>query len=224
MELNVDKCKILSIKSRDENNFAYSFNKYNNSFALEHVDHIKDLGVIIDSDLLFDLHISEKVNKAFQMLEIINRNFVDTDEKTFLMLYKTMVRSHLEFAGSVWNPYKVNQIKSLEKVQKRATKLVRPCRILSYKERLIHLKLPTLKFRRLRGDTIEVFKILNGYYDDSAIPNLPRNFDTRTRGNSFKLMHVRARLDQRKFFFCSRVVGYWNSLPDYVVKASSINI
>ncbi len=39
-----------------------------------------------------------------------------------------------------------------------------------------------------------------------------------------KLMHVRSRLDQRKFSFCSRVVGYWNSLPDYVVKASSINM
>ena len=97
---------------------------------------------------------------------------------------------------------------------KRATKLVRSCKKLSYKERLIHLKLPTLKFRRLRGDMIEVFKILNGYCDESAMPNLPRNFDTRPRGNSLKLMHVRSRLDQLKFSFCSRVVGYWNSLPD----------
>ena len=176
--------------------------------ALEHVDHIKDLGVIIDKDLSFDLHITEKVNKAFQMLGIINRNFTDIDELTFLMLYKTMVRSHLEYAGSVWNPYKINQIKSLEKVQKRATKLVKFCKTLPYKERLRHLKLPTLKFRRLRGDMIEVFKILNGYYDDCAIPNLPRNFDTRTRGNSLKLMHIRSRLDQRKYSFCSRVVGY----------------
>src|SRR6267154_5707281 len=104
MKLNVDKCKILSIKGRDENKFAYSFNKYDNSFALEHVDHIKDLGVIIDEGLSFDQHLSEKVNKAFQMLGTINRNFVDIDEKTFILLYKTMVRSHLEFAGSVWGP------------------------------------------------------------------------------------------------------------------------
>ena len=119
-----------------------------------------------------------------------------------------MVRSHLEFVGSVWNPYKINQIKNLEKVQKRATKLVRSCKLLSYKDRLIHLKLPTLKFRRLRGDMIEVFKILNGYYDESTVPVLPRNFDTRTRGNSLKLMHIRSKLDLRKFSFCSRVVGY----------------
>src|SRR6267154_1138467 len=211
MKLNVDKCKISSIKGRDENKFAYSFTKCDNSFALEHVDHIKDLGVIIDGDLSFDQHISEKVNKAFQMLGIINKNCVDFDEKTFLLLYKTMVRSHLEFAGSVWNPYKINQIRSLEKVQKRAAKLVRSRKILSYKERLIHLKLPTLKFRRLRGDMIEVFKLLNGYYDESAIVDLPRSFDTRTRGNSFKLKHIRSRLDQRKFSFlftCCRLLEF----------------
>ena len=95
---------------------------------------------------------------------------------------------------------------------------------MSYKERLIHLKLPTLKFRRLRGDMIEVFKILNGYYDDSAILSLIMNFDRRTRGNSLKLMHIRSRLDMRKCSFCSRVVCYWNSIPDYIVKASSINM
>src|SRR5437867_3641116 len=71
MKLNVDKCKILSIKGRDENKVNYTFSKDNNSFTLEHVDHIKDLGVTIDRDLSFDLHISEKVNKAFQMLGII---------------------------------------------------------------------------------------------------------------------------------------------------------
>src|SRR3989442_9717000 len=113
-------------------------------------------GVTIDRDVSFDLHISEKVNKAFQLLEIINRNFADIDENTFLLLYKAMVHSHLEVAGSVWNPNKISQIRSLEKIQKRATKLVRSCKKLSYKERLIHLNLLTLKFRRLRGDMIEV--------------------------------------------------------------------
>ena len=134
-----------------------------------------------------------------------------------------MVRSHLEFAGSVWSPYKLTQIRALEKVQKRATKLVRSCKRLSYKERLMNLNLPTLKLRRLRGDMIEVFKILNSYYDESCVPNLSRNFDTRTRGNSLKLIHTRSKLDIRKYSFCSRVVGFWNSLPDYVVKAASLN-
>jgi len=71
---------------------------------------------------------------------------------------------------------------------------------------------------------IEVFKICNGYYDESNVPRLPKNLDTRTRGNSLKLLLIRSKIDLRKFSFCSRVVGYWNSLPDYIVKASSINM
>ena len=181
------------------------------------------MGVNIDSDLSFDAHIFEKVNKAFQMLGIISRNFCDVDERTFFLLYKSMVRSQLEYAGTVWNPYKLYQIHTLEKVQKRATKLVKSCRALPYKERLMKLNLPTLKFRRLRGDMIEVYKILNGFYDDNVVPSLARNFDTRTRGNSLKLLHIRTKHDIRKFSFCARVVSFWNSLPEHVVKAPSIN-
>ena len=83
--------------------------------------------------------------------------------------------------------------------------------------------MPTLKFRRLRGDMIEVFKILNGYYDDCVVPHLLRNVDSRTRGNSLKLLHLRSRIDIKKFSFCNRVVGLWNSLLDSVVLSQSIN-
>ena len=65
-----------------------------------------------------------------------------------------MVRPHLEYANSVWCPYKKGDIAGIEKVQKRATKLVISLKHLSYIERLRRLKLPTLKNRRLRGDII----------------------------------------------------------------------
>jgi len=56
----------------------------------------------------------------------------------------------------VWCPYKQGDIKELEKIQKRATKLVINLKKLPYKDRLMHLKLPTLKYRRLHEDMIEV--------------------------------------------------------------------
>jgi len=68
-----------------------------------------------------------------------------------------MVRPHLEYANSVWCPYKIGDIK--EKVQKRATKLIINLKNMSYTDRLKRLNLPTLKYRRLRGDMIKVFKI-----------------------------------------------------------------
>ena len=94
---------------------------------------------------------------------------------------------------------------------------------LSYKDRLIYLNLPTLKFRRARGDMIEVYKILHHLYDSDIVPALPRSTYSATRGNSLKLLHVRSHYDLKIYSFCSRVVGLWNSLPDCVVNAPSVN-
>jgi len=107
----------------------------------------KDLGVIIDDRLNFNEHIHTKINKAYSVLGIIKRNFKHMDSYTFAKLYKTMVRSHLEYAESVWAPSGMGKIDDLEKVQKRATKMIRHCRKMSYRDRLEHLKLPTLMYR-----------------------------------------------------------------------------
>jgi len=111
------------------------------------------------------------------MLGIIKRNFRDIKHDAFIMLllYKSLVTSHLEYANSVWNPYHVQDIEALEKVQKRATKLISSLKHNSYEERLRILHLPTLKFRRIKGDMIEVYKILTGIYDSSVSPKLPLN-------------------------------------------------
>jgi len=72
------------------------------------------------TNLMFRDHISEKINKAYSILGIIKRNFIYMDEHTFISLYK----SHVEFANSVWCPFKLGDIKEIEKIQKRATKLI----------------------------------------------------------------------------------------------------
>ena len=64
-----------------------------------------------DSLLLFDKHISEKVNKAYTMLGIIKRNFTHISRICFVILYKSLVRSHLEYANSVWYPKKQKLIR-----------------------------------------------------------------------------------------------------------------
>ena len=100
-------------------------------------------------------HCKEKINTAYSYLGIIKRNFIYLDEDAFVMLYKSLVRSHLRYSNSVWNPHRLGLIKDLEKVQMRATKLVISIKNFTYKDRLKRLKLPTLKYRRIRGDMIE---------------------------------------------------------------------
>jgi len=70
---------------------------------------------------------------------------------------------------------------------------------------------------------IEVFKIIQNYYDTRASINFNFNHVSSTRGNKFKLQKEMCRYDIRKYSLCYRVVNVWNSLPDYVVEADSVN-
>src|SRR3989442_8137468 len=226
MKLNTTKCKVLSISRNTSSvtKYDYGFHYPNQGeILLDHVDSFKDLGVLFDSDLTFEDHIYAKINVASKMLGIIRRNFIDLDKTCFLLLYKCMVRSHLEYAGAVWNPYRKSLIKDIESIPKKATKLIRTCKGMSYNERLFWLQLPTLKFRRFRGDMLEVYKILNNFYDPRTAPILELHLDSRTRGNSLKLKVNRCNYDVRKFSFCNRVVKVWNSLPNIAVTSDSIN-
>ena len=76
-----------------------------------------------------------------------------------------LVRPLLEYANSVWSSRRVCDLTKIEKVQIKATKYM--CRIkdLSYDDRLRPLKLPTLNYRRIRGDMIGLYKIVTGKYD-----------------------------------------------------------
>ena len=188
---------------------------------MERTDKEKDVGIVVDDRQTFENHLTEKINKANSILGVMNRTFQYLDERSFKLMYVGLVRPHLEYANSVWNPYKKKDITMIENLQRRATRLVPGLRELSYEERLKKLRLPTLTYRRLRGDMIEVFKILkNYYYFDSKIIFKMR--EGVTRGNNLKIYKERSRLNIRKYSFANRVVEHWNSLPDSVVNATSI--
>ena|SRR5687768_1642242 len=138
-------------------------------------------------------------------------------------LYKALVRPQLEYCVQVWRPYLKKDIEKLEKVQRRATKMIHECRALSYEKRLKFTGLTTLEERRNRGDLIEAFKILKGLNKVDYKRFFKLNSNSRTRGNKLKLTKSRSRLDIRKHFFSQRVVNGWNSLPDFVVEAESVN-
>ena len=83
--------------------------------------------------------------------------------------FTNIIRPHLEYCTQVWAPVAKHGnwtiIMNIESVQRAVTKIIAGCENLSYKNRLKKLKLTTLLERRMRGDLIETFKILNGYTD-----------------------------------------------------------
>ncbi|KAK7093852.1 hypothetical protein V1264_007538 [Littorina saxatilis] len=99
-------------------------------------DEEKDIGVVFDSNLSFDPHIRGVVSKANQRIGIIKRTFSFLDKDTFLKLYKAFVRPLVEYANVVWSPFLKRQSQTIERVQRRATKILKECRDKSYAERL----------------------------------------------------------------------------------------
>ena len=225
LQFHPKKCKVMEIGPAGNREYEYKLL----GTKLEHVKSEKDIGVEIDGELKFTTHISNKINKANSIMGVIRRTFKYLDPETFSKLYKSLVRPHLEYANAVWNPYLKKDILAIENVQRRATKLIPGFRDLSYEQRLQRLKLPTLVYRRLRGDMIEVFKILTGIYDPRASKGLlplyrdmVRNPE-RMRGHKWKLYKTRSRLNLRHKFFGNRVVDIWNDLPEHVVDAPSVH-
>ena len=97
-------------------------------------------------------------------------------------------------------------------------------RDLSYESRLLQCGLTTLETRRLRGDQIEVFKIVNGYEDVDRNMFFKLKEGSRTRGHKAALVKEQCRLDMRKYSFSQRALNEWNKLPNNCVNASSVNM
>jgi len=91
---------------------------------------VKDL----DENLSFKDHVHDKINIAYMMLGLIKRNFRHLTVPIFILLYKSMVRSHMDYCCYDWAPYRKGDIEALEKVQKRATKSLPALRHLPYSE------------------------------------------------------------------------------------------
>jgi hypothetical protein len=84
---------------------------------------------------------------------LIRRTYTYLDEQSFKYLFQALVRPHLEYAAAVWSPYKSGEIEQIiEIVQRRAMKQIPSLKNMEYNQRLRKLNMPTLKYRRARGD------------------------------------------------------------------------
>lgn len=208
------------------NNPKHSYNMKDNSgktSMLGTTELEKDLGVHVDSKLSFHLHSNAAVGKANRILGVIKRTFVTRDKAIIKRLFTTMVRPILEYGNAPRIHQYAGDIDRIERVQRRATKLCTEIKDLPYEQRLRTLKLPSLYYRRLRGDMIQVYKITSGRDRLDKDKILPPHREARTRGHSKKLAKRYSRLNVRKHSFAMRVVDSWNSLPDWVVEARDLN-
>ena len=137
---------------------------------------------------------------------MIKITFTCKSEEITLQLYKSLVRPRLENYIQAWCPHLRKDIDLLEKVQRRSTRLIYLMHDLPYYDRLKRLKLTTLVTRRVRGDLIEVFRIIKGFEEVDSNIFLKLASSTNLRGHSLKLYMHNLRLDTMKYFFLKELL------------------
>ena len=220
LHMNVAKCAVLSFSGRHNDDASTYFL---NGREIPKVSSAKDLGVLVDTDLKFHTHIRTVCQKAGGLTQNLLKSTVSRSPEFMMFLYKTHVRPILEYCSSLWNTGYLQDLRLLERVQRRWTKRISGLETLSYADRLQSLQLYSVQGRLIRSDLLLCWKIFHGkslISPDDLFLVSPLN---HTRGHSFKIRHPHSGTDVRQRFFSVRIIDTWNSLPDRVVNATNID-
>ena len=189
---------------------------------LEVVEFEKDVGVLLHNSFRPSMHCAKAAKKANSVLGQLCRGISYRDKDTFMGLFRTFVRPHLDYCSQAWSPWSVGDVSVIEAVQKRAVGMVTNLKNKTYEERLAELDMVTLVERRKRGDLVQMYKIMSGKdkVDYKRWFELAQDREgaasTRSISGSMNVVRNEGRLEVRKNFWSVRVCDPWNSLPDMI--------
>ena len=221
MQFNVTKCKVMHV-GRENREHSYTMNGVLLSTTTEE----RDLGVIMTNSLKPSAQCAKAAKTAQTVLGQISRAFQYRDKQTFVQLYKQYVRPHLEVSVQAWSPWLQSDIEKLEKVQRKAVRMVAGMRATDYEGRLKELGLTTLSERRHQTDILQTYKVLTG--KDATDPKTwfklaaegPRQ--TRNATGPLNVQANHGRLEVRRNFYSIRVTDSWNRVPNEIKMMTTV--
>jgi hypothetical protein len=221
MQFNVSKCKVMHF---GHNNVQQKY--WMNGQELTVTEEEVDIGVKVTKNLKPAGQCQKAARTAQTVLGQLSRAFSYRDRHVFMRLYAQYVRPHLEFAVQAWSPWTEADKECLEKVQKRAVKMVSGVKATDYESRLRELGHLTLEERRHQLDMQQVHRILSGKDRVKSDTWFKMASDgervTRAAADPLNLRIPAPRLEVRKNFFSQRVPEDWNKIPPVVKNAETV--
>jgi hypothetical protein len=222
MMFNPDKCEMIRITNkRKVITWSYAIHGQ----TLKQTNKAKYLGVTLDNTLSWNSHIDATAKKANTTTAFLRRNLSHCPQNIKATCYKTLVRPQLEYASSVWDPHTKANISKLENCQRRAARFCTGDyrHTSSVTAMMEALSWDTLEARRQQTKAVMMYRVINSLVDIRA-HHILIPAGVHTRGHANKYLQPFTSVNSYKYSFFPSGIRLWNSLPEVVMTAPSLEV